>query len=167
MNVPVGAASLASLDLDRLLDLGPDELEALYQAAQVPTLAAVSGDLRGRMLAVVAPRPVRALARAAARARWFPWKGKTFRPLDDERGEGDNRVLSQRWHWYRFTTSLGPSKAGPFEALHLDYDHPENPAFIRAIQDEIRELRPGLWLGQAWFVTRRRARLVLWFGLES
>ena len=167
MNAPIGAPPHQDLDLDRLLGMAPPELEALYLAAQVPNLAAVAGDLRGRMLAPVGvPGPVRALARMAARASWFPWKGKTFRPTDAERGEGDNRVISQRWHWYRFTTFIGQSKAGPFQALHLNYDHPENPGFIRAIEDEVREVRPGLLLGQAWFVTRKRARLVLWFALE-
>jgi hypothetical protein len=40
-----------------------------------------------------------------------------------------------------------------------------NPFFIRAIKDEIRELRPGLWLGQAWAQIRGTAHLVLYFGL--
>ncbi|MGZ5971655.1 MAG: hypothetical protein ACXWP4_28485, partial [Polyangiales bacterium] len=64
-------------------------------------------------------------------------------------------------------TSIGPSKAGPFDALHLDYDHPENPFFIRAIQDEIRTVAPGLWLGQAWLRARGNTHLALWFALQN
>lgn len=157
-----------ALQLDDLLDLEPDRLEALYRQAEVPDLACVRGDLRGRMLAVVAlPGPLRRLARRAAGARWFPWRGKSFTPHGTEAGEGINRVLRDGWRWYRFTTALGPSRAGPFPALQLDYDHPENPGFIRAIKDEVRLVRPGLLLGQAWLLVRGRARLVLWFGLEA
>lgn len=157
----------SGLELADLSLLEPDQLERLYREARAPELERIDGDLRGRMLAVVAlPGPLRRLARRAAGARWFPWRGKSFRPLGAGAGEGINRVVRDAWRWYRFTTALGPSRAGPFAAVQLDYDHPENPAFIRAIKDEVRELRPGLLLGQAWLVVRGRARLVLWFGLE-
>jgi hypothetical protein len=36
---------------------------------------------------------------------------------------------------------------------------------IRAIKDEIREVRPGLYLGQAYFQLRTGPRLVLYFAL--
>jgi hypothetical protein len=49
--------------------------------------------------------------------------------------------------------------------VQLDYDHPENPWLIRAIKDEIREVRPGLYLGQAYFQLRTGPRLVLYFAL--
>lgn len=156
-----------SLRLDDLLRLDAAGLETLYRTARVPRLDDVQGDLKGRMLAWPAIKGglAAALRRFAGSDR-FPWRGKTFRALGPDRGEGDNRVLSDRRHWYRFTTFVGPSRAGAFDAVQLDYDHPENPFFIRAIKDEIRELRPGLYLGQAWLETGGRARLVLYFGLE-
>ncbi len=157
------------LTLDGLLALGADELGALYRGAKAPELAAIEGDLRGRMLAVVL-LPGWAAPALRAFAGWggFPWKGKSFRFLGGGAGEGINRVLSDRigWlRWFRFTTALGPSRAGEFEAVQLDYDHPENPWFIRAIKDEIREVRPGLYLGQAYFQLRTGPRLVLYFAL--
>jgi hypothetical protein len=51
--------------------------------------------------------------------------------------------------------------------VQLDYDHAENPFFIRAIKDEIRELSPGLYLGQAWLLVGAKAHLGLYFGLTS
>jgi hypothetical protein len=81
------------------------------------------------------------------------------------RGEGINRVFTDRFRLFRFETFIGRSKAGDFDALQLDYDLPENPGIIRAIKDEIRELEPGLWLGQAYFHTKRSDTLVLYFGL--
>ena len=32
-----------------------------------------------------------------------------------------------------------------FDAFQLDYDNRDNPFFVRAIKDEVRQLRPGLF----------------------
>jgi hypothetical protein len=143
-------------------------LFALYRGARVPRIADVHGALRGRMLAVEGlPAPLVGPIRAFASSSVFPWRGKTFSPLGSGHGEGINRVVSDRFGLYRFQTFIGPSRAGAFDALQLDYELPSNPFFIRAIKDEIRELRPGLWLGQAWLKTAQSERLVLYFGLTS
>jgi hypothetical protein len=88
-------------------------------------------------------------------------------PRDASTGEGINRVGIDRIRLYRFETSIAKSKAGDFDALQLDYDLPDNPGFIRAIEDEIRELSPGLWLGQAYLRIGGQAVLILYFGLSS
>jgi hypothetical protein len=160
-------ASPAVVALDRLLDLPVSELEPMYQNAKVPRLLDVGGDLRGRMLAwpVLDGQPgISAGLRAFAGIKSFPWRGKSFTP-DDQRGEGINRVFSDRLRLFRFETFIGKSRAGDFDALQLDYDLPENPFFIRMIKDEIREVEPGLWLGQAWLRTKKSETLVLYFGL--
>jgi len=161
-------ASAFPTSLDDLLALGDDELRHLYERASVPRLESVSGALRGRMLAV------RGLPTAIAKPvkRWassglFPWRGKTFRPKTAERGAGINRVVSERFELYPFVTFIGKSHAGDFDALHLDYDLPENPFFIRPIRDEIRELSPGLWLGQAYLALASGTHLALYFGLTE
>jgi hypothetical protein len=129
----------------------------------------VSGDLRGRMLAWpgLTRGPVAGMLRAWASSSRFPWRGKSFTP-GDEKGEGINRVFVDRLRLYKFETFIGRSRAGAFDALQLDYDRPSNPFFIRPIRDEIRELSPGLYLGQAWLEIGRRApALVLYFGLTE
>ena len=68
--------------------------------------------------------------------------------------------------WFRFDTFIAPSRAGGFDAFQLDYDNPGNPGLIRAIKDEVREVAPGLYLGLAYLMWRKRARLVLYFGLS-
>jgi hypothetical protein len=156
--------------LDALLDRTPSELAELYRRATVPALGAVRGDLRGRMLAWPALERRAALSdllRAFASSPAFPWRGKTFRPHDDERGEGKNRVVSDRLRLFRFDTFVAPSRAGCGDAVQLDYDVDGNPALIRRIKDEIRELEPGLWLGQAYLQTKRRDVLWLYFALAS
>lgn len=154
--------------LDDLLALDTRALQRLYEGARVPAIGDLRGAMRGRMLAVVGTRGLTAATlRALASSDRFPWRGKSFEPLAEARGEGVNRVVSDRVRLFRFETSIGPSRAGAFDAFQLDYDLPGNPFLIRRIEDELRELRPGLWLGQAYARVFGRPRLVLYFGLES
>jgi hypothetical protein len=160
------SARARGLVLDDLLDLPHERLAALYRGAPPPALARLSGDLRGRMLAVPAvPSAISALPCAWARTSAFPWRGKSFRPLAPGQGEGINRVVLDRFRLFRFETSVGPSLDDGEPAVLLDYDLPENPGLIRRIDDEVREIEPGLLLGQAWLRLRRRPRFVLWFAL--
>ncbi len=156
--------------LDGLLRLPASELEAMYRHARTPDLAEVRGDLRGRMLAWPMlegrPRVEKALA-AFAGSKGFPWRGKTFTPRDATHGEGINRIVRDRFRLFRFETFVGPSRGAPGDALQLEYDLPENPPLIRKIKDEIRTIEPGVWLGQAWYVTRRSTFLWLYFGLAN
>ena len=171
--IPVAARAAAAAShpatLDDLAALTAVELHDVYRQAATPTIAEVTGDMRGRMLAFNGlGRGLLARAlRAFARWRFFPWRGKSFRALGPDHGEGINRVFGDRKprRWFRFETKIGPSRAGGFDAFHLDYDNPGNPFYIRAIKDEIRRVGPGLYLGQAYLVTSKRARLVLYFGL--
>lgn len=154
--------------LDELLHKDTEMLRVLYEQADVPRLEAVHGALRGRMLAVRGlPASVAKPIKRWASSALFPWRGKTFRPKTSERGSGINRVVSERFELYPFVTFIGKSHAGDFDALHLDYDLPENPFFIRPIRDEIRELSPGLWLGQAYLALASGTHLALYFGLTE
>jgi hypothetical protein len=161
--------------LDELAALDCAALERIYAQGRVPGPGALGGHLRGRMLATTfLPGPLAALARAVARSAAFPWRGKTFwhgddRPVDADQGHGhgSNRVLNDITWLFRFETSIGPSRAGTFPALQLDYDLPENPGFIRAIKDEIRQVAPGLFLGQAYWMTARGPHLVRYFAVQA
>jgi hypothetical protein len=155
--------------LDELAALGPASLATLYEDARTPVLREMDGPLVGRMLAAPGlPRLFAGFLRWLAARRSFPWRGKTFTAKEDGRGEGINRVFGERKprRWFRFDTFVAPSRAGTFDAVQLDYDNPGNPGFIRAIKDEVREVTPGLYLGIAYLMWRRRPRLVLYFGLR-
>lgn len=154
--------------LEDLVYLGPDDLAHLYRTAETPRISDLDGDLRGRALAL--PRAGRALAsfvRALGAWDHFPWRGKSFRSTDDAHGEGINRLVTDRFRRFRFTTSIAPSRAGDFDAVQLDYDHGDNPFFVRGIKDEVRVIEPGLFLGTAWFVRGRKPRLACYFGLTT
>ncbi len=157
-----------TIALDDLLSVDEPGLRRLYRSAEVPALDEISGDLSGRMLATtVLKEPVASLARAWAGSRAFPWRGKSFCPLGDGRGQGMNRVLTDRIRLFRFETSIAKSRAGDFDAVHLDYDLPDNPFFIRKIQDEIRKIGDRLYLGQAYLALPKGPHLVLYFGLAG
>ena len=154
--------------LDELSTLDGEQCLTLYRGGRTPQVADLDGDLIGRMLIVPwAPSFLAAPLRAWARSRAFPWRGKTFHSIAPDRGVGINRVFGDTnpRRWFRFDTYVGPSRAGEFDALQLDYDNPGNPFFIRAIKDEVREVESGLWLGQAWLVYGRRQFLAVYFGL--
>lgn len=155
--------------LDDLALLKPDALADLYRTASTPSVPALNGDLVGRMLAVPAlPSWMGGLLRRFAAWRQFPWRGKSFSSRQAARGEGINRVFGDRnpRRWFRFETFIAPSRAGAFDAFQLDYDNPGNPGLIRAIKDEVREVAPGLYLGLAYLMWRKRPRLILYFGLR-
>ncbi|TMC12562.1 MAG: hypothetical protein E6J29_08320 [Chloroflexi bacterium] len=155
--------------LDDLAELGPDELLALYHNAKTPRVEDLRGKLKGRMLASPLAKhgAVADFLKHFAADGPMPWQGKTFRPLSKDRGEGINRVFGNRANWYRFETFVGPSRAGDFDALQLDYDQHGNPFFVRAVKDEVREVAPGLWLGLAYLHTKKKDRLGIFFALAG
>lgn len=155
-----------ALRLDDLLALDAGRLHRLYCEAKVPSLQSLSGDLRGRVLTPVVLSPAwNALMVTWGGTNWFPWRGKSFSPVSESDGRGINRVFGARM--YPFETFVGPSRAGDFDAVQLNYDLPENPIFLRPTKDEIRELSPGLFLGQAYVALRKGDKFVLYFALTS
>ncbi|HSS61056.1 MAG TPA: hypothetical protein VLK30_06340 [Candidatus Limnocylindrales bacterium] len=155
--------------LDDLAALGPDELMMLYAAARTPALEELDGKLNGRMLAV--PRAqaphVKEWLEKFARSPLFPWQGKTFSHETADHGHGVNRLLGERVTWFRFHTYIGPSHAGDFDAVHLDYSHDGNPPLVRKVQDEVREVAPGLYLGLAYLSMRDGEHLGCFFGIAK
>lgn len=157
---------LAALDLERL--------ERLYHDGTPPaSLAALDGDLQGRMLAVrrLDRGPVARLLRRWSARPGFVWGGKSFTSASAGDGQGINRIhlpgLLGRQRLFPFTVHVGSSLLDGREAVVLDYDRPENPRYIRRIRDELRQVSPGVFLGPALWLGRRGATLLLWFALTT
>lgn len=168
---PRTAAAATPRTLDELAALDVRALEAVYRGGAVPaSLHALDGDPVCRMLAVrgLDGGGAGAAVRALARARWFPWAGKTFAARDDGAGDGINRVrLAGGKRWFPFTTRVEPSAIDGAPCILLDYRLAVNPRPIQMIRDELREVHPGLFLGPAMLDTGRSApRLALWFACD-
>jgi hypothetical protein len=159
---------LSGPTLDDLATLTVAELTTRYGRGTLPdSLRLLDGAPACRMLAVRG-LPLAPIARFAA-SRSFPWAGKTFRATSDGAGEGINRVrLAGVREWYPFSTRIEPSVMDGKPCILLDYDRPENPFFIRAIRDELREVSPGLFLGPALIDTKRGTpTLALFFACDN
>ncbi len=169
---PAAQASMsAPRTLDDLAALGVAELEAVYRRGTVPaSLRALDGTPVCRMLSIRGldgggrARTIAALARAS----WFPWAGKSFAAQSDAAGNGINRVrLAGGKRWFPFTTRVEPSAIDGAPCILLDYRHAVNPKPIQMIRDELREVRPGLFLGPAMLDTGKSpARLILFFACD-
>ena len=157
-------------DLDALASLDVRALGELYRTAPVPTsVDRLAGHPTGRMLAVrhLDAGLRGALVHRVAGAALFPWGGKSFQG-EGTAGNGTNRVhIGGRHQLFPFHTRVMASVIDGRPCVALDYDRPDNPAFIRAIHDEVREVDDGLFLGPAMWKTSRAPALVLWFALDT
>ena len=130
--------------------LTAEQIEALYFKADTPTPEAFTGDydgylLGGRVVGVGKAFPIHAVNQPV-----LPWKGKVFSRSRGARGAGGNRIAvgALRTTIWPFETWVGPSRLGTGTTLHIDYDLPRNPFWLRyGIFDELRQLGPELFLG--------------------
>ncbi len=165
-------AQASRLTLEDLAKKDDAELARLYAGGRVPDhLRALDGDLRGRMLAVkmLDRGPIARGLASFSGSRKFPWAGKSFTSDDATHGKGINRIrLWGRHRLFPFETSIGKSVIDGAPAVVLDYDLVDNPAAIRAVHDEVREVAPGLFLGPACIKRRNGPPFVaLWFALDT
>jgi hypothetical protein len=173
--------AVAMLRLDRPLGLA--EVEALFLAGK--PAEGLIGAYRGRLLATTVGYGLDGICEGLARL-WMPWRGKEF---SRQAAEGVNlfttggrRAIRAVFPRYRgladsedgasafaFATSIGPSATSPDRTvLRLDYrDVTGNPGFpVRRILDELVQVQPGLYLGQALLAGGGRLRRAAWFSLE-
>ena len=163
---------MSTLTLDDLHRLNTTELREVYRNGKVGSIEALSGEPVGRMLAIrglLGHRPFSTVIRRISRASAFPWRGKTFRSVDSDHGNGGNRVTILAWtmEMYRFETSVQDSALDGKPCIVLDYAQPGNPSFIRAVHDELREVSPGLFLGPAMIKGRHNPHLALFFAVDT
>lgn len=159
----------ATLDIAALRRLSYRELDELYRAATSPrVISDVNGHARGAMLAWRHPQmgPLAWLLRAFGASTGFPWEGKSF-DGDGDRGKGINRVnFFGKRNWFPFKTRFAASFVDGKPTFVLDYSSDGNPAMIRSIVDEIREVAPGLYLGAAAIKIKGKPRRVLFFAVS-
>jgi hypothetical protein len=124
-----------------LTDRSSGELEGLFARGRVPDPPGENVfDSRVHKLG-------RLLTPSAYRASW-PEDSRSYRAL-------------------AFATSAGPGALDPgVEVLRIDYDLPGNAPIFRRILDELVEVEPGVYLGQALLRRRGGHSRLAWFALE-
>lgn len=162
-------ARVAHLKLDDLINRSQAELEALFQLAATPSVRELSGPADGRVLAGRVPLLLtRRDGLYLLNLSWLPWKGKVFEPGGDEQGWGYNRIgvgpLETRL--FRFATAIESPLLGETDVFSLNYDIPGNPWPIRAVRDDLKRLREGLYLGASYVRWQGQQVFGLFFGLE-
>jgi hypothetical protein len=165
------SAAFAPRTLDELAALPVAGLEEVYRRGSVPaSLHALDGNPVCRMLSVrgLDGGGRAGAVRSLARASWFPWAGKSFAAQSDAAGNGINRIrLAGGKRWFPFTTRIEPSAIDGAPCILLDYRLEVNPRPIQMIRDELREIRPGLFLGPAMLDTGKAPpRLLLFFACD-
>lgn len=159
--------------LDDLSKLTYDDLAALYGGGTVPSdFTALDNHPKGRMLAVrgIEKTPLKSVVSGLAKLGIFPWDGKSMASTGTTTGDGINRINlgPLKSNWFKFKTSVQKSIIDGQDTIVLDYEQPGNPAFIRKIHDEIREVSPGLYMGPAmWKTGEGAAATALWFALDT
>ncbi len=141
--------------VDQLFQLGPAELDALYQ--QCPIAPLPSGKVRGRALLFPGTR----LARPASKAARAFWQGKVF---DSAKPGAVNRFFGLRM--IRADVYQDQSWMDGQPCLVLDYS--QTSRVYARYRDEIRQVAPGLLLGVMYDRKSKgpQPEITLYFALE-
>lgn len=136
-----------------------EELDALFRRSPAGRLP--EGPSRGTALILpgtVADPLLRGLVRALV------WRGKRFR-RDGERGTLKNLISPLSLELFQAEVYPDASWFSEGDAVILDYSR--GSLLVRAIRDEIRQVGPGLWLGQVFWGKRRLILFMLEFPAEA
>ena len=145
-------SSATSLDVQDLLDMREDELDALFRRS--PPGEIPDGEADGTVLVAPGTR----LSDTAARLLHFvAWQGKVF---DREKGELRNKILPVGIQAVRAKVYKEPSWLDGKETIVLDYS--KTSVVAQWIRDEIREVAPKLYLGLVFWERKK----VLHFALK-
>lgn len=147
--MPIGSAP----DVDQMLRMPKAKLDELFSKSSVGGIPVG----RGRGTVLFAPgTPV---SRVVARLAYvLAWRGKVF---DRERGELLNIVSPFGIRAIRARVYKDPSWIDERECIVLDYS---KTSFVaRWIRDEIREVSPGVFLGQVFWSKSKILKFALVF----
>src|SRR5258708_6213209 len=141
------------LDAEQLLRKPPEDLDQLFKTS--PAGGFPQGE--GTGTAIVCPGSLFGCL-ASWFARWFCWQGKVF---DAGGASLLNRVSPFSFKAIHAQVYRAKSWLDGQECIVLDYS--KTSLVARWIRDEIREVAPGLYLGQVFISRKRTIRFALSF----
>ena len=134
-------------DVAGLLRSSQKELDALFRASEAGPIP--SGDAAGTAIIAAGSALARPLA---ALVRVLAWQGKSF---DSTAGQLKNRILPFGFKAIVAKVYKAPSWLDEKECIVLDYS--KTSLVARPIRDEIRMIKPKLYLGKVYW---GRTRLI-------
>lgn len=147
-----------------LSDWRDQELAELF--ATLPAGPAPSGHLHGKLFALhglgFLPRPLARAVYSLLSTPINPWRGKSFSD-----NQGSNHLLwlkGPALGHYRISQQNGTDGQ---PSLWLDYNIERNPALLRRIRGEARQLRHDQWLCRMLWQTNNGQIALLWFTLQG
>ena len=154
---PLTPHTAAGADPRAVERMSREALDALFRDS--PAGAVPVGRARGT--AIILPgSPVDRVLQAVVRA--VCWKGKVFRPAT---GDLKNRIGPLGTLLIRARVYEDESWFAPGRAVVLDYS--KTSVVARKIRDEIRQVGPGVYLGQVFWGEKRIALFMLEFPREG
>jgi hypothetical protein len=141
------------VEMDQLLDMSQDELDELFRNS--PTGEIPRGETDGRVIVC----PDTPFADVAGKlAHLIAWKGKVF---DPDKGELLNKITPFGIQNIRAKVYKAESWFDGKECIVLDYS--KTSLVAQWIRDEMREVSPGLYLGNVYWEKNRVLNFVLQF----
>lgn len=147
------------------------QLMALFAELSAPTLEEMDGEFAAELLAQ--PSMVAHLmGHLTVSNPIMPgrWLCKAFQPISADRGQGYNRFaqLGRSVQRYPMQTLLAPSRYDGLPAYTLVYGAYRSMCGDIHMVDEVRRVKPGLYLGLGtWGFTDRQRRVALPFVLSG
>ena len=146
-----------------------DDLMALFATLDAPAIADMDGEFDATLLSQ--PNLLStALGAVMVRYPLAPWRAKAFRPIDAVSGRGYNSFRIVRAgrdvRRYPMLTSIAASRYDSRPVYQLDYRPFDSLNGRINMVDEIRRVRPGVYLGiGTWGFTQRQRHIPLPFQL--
>jgi hypothetical protein len=135
-----------TLTARHLLKKPSEELDALFTASLPGPIP--EGEATGTAIAGAGKLTSHVLAWFV---RWFLWQGKVF---DPQAGGLRNRITPFGFLAIKAEVYVGPSWFDGRDCIVIDYSR--TSFLARFVRDEIRQIAPGLYLGQVYFGQRRK-----------
>jgi hypothetical protein len=140
------------------------ELAELFATLPMPQSA--DGHLNGHLFAIkgtnALPRTLASIIYRVLSTPLNPWRGKSF-----NRDTGSNHwgtLYGPAFGHYLIGKQTGTDGA---ESVWLDYNNEKNPALLRHIRGEARQLQDGQLLCRMLWQSKQSLTTVLWFTLSG
>jgi hypothetical protein len=158
--------------VEKLRRLGTAGHLELFKTLSAPSVLEMQGEFRGHYFGADGHSVCNALWQITSNRNWTSgrWLGKSFLADSDADGHGFNNlsrfgVRVRRWP---MKTGIGASRYDNGEVFALNYRHYLSAASIVSMQDEIRKVGEGLYLGVGhWQLPTGKRLASVWFALSG